>query len=290
MIVVENCGGMDLAATLDCGQAFRWQAGPHGWQGIVENRSVTARMEGDTLILEGASETDRDFWVHYFALDMDYPALLAKFSSGNKRLAECVRHKPGIRVLRQPFFETLCTFIISQNNNIPRIRAIVERLCTGLGQPLEGGGFGFPSAQTLAALEPEDLAGGISDRRRPPGGLRPDRRECPARHAHGKRPGRFDDHQGGGAKGGGLRAFVQPFLLEGGAHGCVDEKSHVPAVSPGGAGVLPQPCGHCPAVHLRLCTPPSAQWSKSKIRTKNAGQTSKRELILPPSWVILLAG
>lgn len=158
MIVVENCGGMDLAATLDCGQAFRWQAGPHGWQGIVENRAVTARMEGDTLILEGASETDRDFWVHYFALDMDYPALLAKFSSGNKRLAECVRHKPGIRVLRQPFFETLCTFIISQNNNIPRIRAIVERLCTGLGQPLEGGGFGFPSAQTLAALEPEDLA------------------------------------------------------------------------------------------------------------------------------------
>ena len=158
MIIVENCGGMDLAATLDCGQAFRWQADGAAWHGIVENRSVTARMEGDSLILEGASETDRDFWVHYFALDMDYPALLEKFCSGNKKLAECVRWNPGIRVLRQPFFETLCTFIISQNNNIPRIKAIVERLCTGLGQPLEGGGYGFPSAETLAALEPEDLA------------------------------------------------------------------------------------------------------------------------------------
>lgn len=158
MIVVENCGGMDLAATLDCGQAFRWQADGAAWHGIVENRAVTARMEGETLILEGTPETDRAFWMHYFALDMDYPALLEKFSSGNKTLAACVQANPGIRVLRQPFFETLCTFIISQNNNIPRIKGIVERLCTGLGQPLEGGGFGFPSAQTLAALEPEDLA------------------------------------------------------------------------------------------------------------------------------------
>ena len=157
MIVVENCGGMDLAATLDCGQAFRWQAGPHGWQGIVENRAVTARMEGDTLILEGASETDRDFWVHYFALDMDYPALLAKFSSGNKRLAECVRHKPGIRVLRQPFFETLCTFIISQNNNIKRIRGIVETLCNTWGEPLPGGRSSFPGPEVLASLTEEDL-------------------------------------------------------------------------------------------------------------------------------------
>lgn len=158
MIIVENCCGMDLAATLDCGQAFRWQADGTVWHGIVENRRVTARMEGDSLILEGAPETDRAFWMHYFALDVDYPALLEKFCRGNKRLAECVRWNPGIRVLRQPFFETLCTFIISQNNNIPRIKAIVERLCAGLGQPLEGGGFGFPSAQRLAALQPEDLA------------------------------------------------------------------------------------------------------------------------------------
>lgn len=158
MIIVENCGGMDLAATLDCGQAFRWKAVENGWQGIVENRAVTARMQENTLILEGAPETDRDFWVHYFALDLDYPALLETFCSGNQKLAACVQANPGIRVLRQPFFETLCTFIISQNNNIPRIKGIVERLCSGLGQPLDAGGFGFPSAQTLAALEPEDLA------------------------------------------------------------------------------------------------------------------------------------
>ena len=65
---------------------------------------------------------------------------------------------PGIRVLRQEPFETLITFIISQNNNIKRITGIVERLCESFGEPLAGGGFAFPTAQRLAALSAEDLA------------------------------------------------------------------------------------------------------------------------------------
>lgn len=158
MLVVENCRGMDLDATLDCGQAFRWKATSQGWHGIVENRSVTVRTVDDCLYIDGADEADREFWIRYFALDLDYPALLARFCSGNKKLAACVKSNPGIRVLRQPFFETLCTFIISQNNNIPRIKSIVERLCRELGTPLADGGYGFPSAETMAALQPEDLA------------------------------------------------------------------------------------------------------------------------------------
>ncbi len=158
MLIFENAGGMDLAATLDCGQAFRWKEGPNGWQGIADGRAVSARLEGPALVLEGAGEADRQFWQQYFALDLDYPALLEKFCSGNRKLAQCVRSCPGIRVLRQPFFEVLCTFIISQNNNIPRIRAIVERLCEGLGQPLAGGGYAFPTPQVLAAQTEEDLA------------------------------------------------------------------------------------------------------------------------------------
>lgn len=158
MLIFKNAGGMDLAATLDCGQAFRWQPVQNGWQGIAGGRRVTVRLEGEALVIDGAEESDREFWQNYFALDMNYPALLDRFRSGNKRLAACVDSCPGIRVLRQPFFEVLCTFIISQNNNIPRIRAIVERLCEGLGQPIPGGGYAFPSAEILAQKEPEDLA------------------------------------------------------------------------------------------------------------------------------------
>ncbi|HIZ31450.1 MAG TPA: DNA-3-methyladenine glycosylase 2 family protein [Candidatus Fournierella merdipullorum] len=150
---------MDLDATLGCGQTFLWRPlESGGWSGVAAGRAVTARMEGAALILDGAKEEDRAFWENYFALDMDYPALLERFCTGSKRLAACVEHSPGIRVLRQPFFETLCCFIISQNNNIPRIAAITGRLCEGLGRELPGGRFFFPAPEALAAREPEDLA------------------------------------------------------------------------------------------------------------------------------------
>lgn len=158
MLRLEHTGGLELDSTLDCGQCFRWSHTPAGWAGVVDGRSVLARMEGDTLLLEGPDETERDFWSRYFALDVDYPALLARYQAGNRRLAACVAENPGIRVLRQPFFETLCTFILSQNNNIPRIRGLVERLCALCGSPLENGQHAFPTPEQLAACTEEQLA------------------------------------------------------------------------------------------------------------------------------------
>ena len=158
MLRLEHTGGLELDSTLDCGQCFRWSCTPAGWAGVVDGRSVLARMEGDTLLLEGPDETERDFWSRYFALDVDYPALLARYQAGNRRLAACVAENPGIRVLRQPFFETLCTFILSQNNNIPRIRGLVERLCALCGSPLENGQHAFPTPEQLAACTEEQLA------------------------------------------------------------------------------------------------------------------------------------
>ena len=158
MIVFENIQGLDLGSTLDCGQCFRWLPLDGGWQGVVEGRSVLVRPLGQGMQIEGAEEEDREFWSSYFALDLDYPAMLARFCAGNRKLRLCVEADPGIRVLRQPFFETLCTFIISQNNNIKRIRAIVERLCALAGDPLPDGRFSFPAPERLAALSEEDLA------------------------------------------------------------------------------------------------------------------------------------
>ena len=63
----------------------------------------------------------------------------------------------GIRILKQEPWETVCSFIISQNNNIPRIKGIIERLCENFGEKIEGG-FAFPSAEKIAALSLEELA------------------------------------------------------------------------------------------------------------------------------------
>lgn len=102
-------------------------------------------------------EEVQDIWIKYFDLDRDYTAICESFSADESLKTACSEY-PGIRILKQDEWETLCSFIISQNNNIPRIKGIIERLCESFGERLPGGGYSFPSAEKLAPLEPEDLA------------------------------------------------------------------------------------------------------------------------------------
>lgn len=170
MLVFSETFGLDLGQTLGSGQCFRWACAPDGlWYGVADGRAVRVRQGPDgALEVEGlagpAPDRDEDFWRSYFALDLDYPALQQRLRAAHPRLADCVDAAPGIRVLRQPFFETLVTFLISQNNNIPRIKGIVARLCEGLGEALpplpgaQGAYYAFPTAERLAGLDEPDLA------------------------------------------------------------------------------------------------------------------------------------
>lgn len=167
-IVLQKVAPLNLRETLLCGQAFRWTPNTDdSFTGVIQNRLVTVSMqnESDLVIAESPCKhkpLDDGYWKNYFALDVDYNALQASYSK-NKTLAECVSHAPGIRVLRQDFFETLITFIISQNNNIPRIQGIVERLSENFGEEVgvDSNGsmrYAFPSAERLSALSLQDLA------------------------------------------------------------------------------------------------------------------------------------
>ena len=153
---VGPAGGLDLDATLSSGQCFRWEKADGVWQGAAGRQFARVRVQDGALWADCPAAED-GFWRRYFALDMDYGAIQAQFA-GSKRLAECVAAAPGLRVLRQPFFEVLCTFLISQNNNIPRIRGIVERLCALCGAPLPGGLRAFPTPAALAAQTPDTMA------------------------------------------------------------------------------------------------------------------------------------
>lgn len=73
-------------------------------------------------------------------------------------LKEAAKYAPGIRILRQEPYEALCTFIISQNNNIKRIKGIVQRLCENFGEEISPGDFAFPTPQKMAELSADDLA------------------------------------------------------------------------------------------------------------------------------------
>ena len=167
-IIIDNIAPLNLRDTLLCGQAFRWVENSDGsFTGVVQGRIATVSLkEGDKLVVAEKSgkhkPLEKSYWENYFAADIDYAALQEVYSK-NKTLAKCVSHARGIRVLRQDFFETLITFIISQNNNIPRIQGIVERLAENFGDKVGSDDFGvmrysFPSAERLASLSLQDLS------------------------------------------------------------------------------------------------------------------------------------
>ncbi len=154
--VVET--DMDLAQTLDCGQAFRWSETDGVWSGVAMGRRLSLTQKNGEVVLYGVGEEEFEaVWKDYFDLDRDYAAI-RRAVSGNDIIGRAVSVAGGIHVLRQEPWEAVCSFIISANNNIPRIKGIISRLCERFGQSLGEGRFSFPSADRLAKLTVEDLA------------------------------------------------------------------------------------------------------------------------------------
>lgn len=147
---------LSLLQTLEGGQAFRWTHEGNVFSGWAKNRFLRVRQEENGITLLGIEEEDVPLWLAYFDCDTDYNGIIDQFSSDEtlKKASEAGR---GLRILRQEPFETLISFIISQNNNIPRIKGIISRLCETFGEKCEGG-YAFPAAEKLAALSEEDLA------------------------------------------------------------------------------------------------------------------------------------
>ena len=148
---------LSLAHTLDCGQCFRWVPGGDGmWEGIVQGRFFRL-CQGDVSDPTSSIYTD-PLLSDYFDLCLDYQAIKDDFSLLDPHMARACRYAPGIRILKQEPWEALCSFIISQNNNIKRIRLIIERLSDRYGSVVEGTPrHAFPTARSLAAATDEEL-------------------------------------------------------------------------------------------------------------------------------------
>ncbi len=150
---------LSLPQTLDCGQAFRFEPMTDTkWGGVACDRYIEMEIiKENILVLYGVGEEEFEaVWRDYLDLDRSYTEIIQKISS-HKVLKAAAEYGKGIRVLNQPPWETLCSFIISQNNNIKRIKGIITRLCENFGDKIEGG-YTFPTAEKLAKLKPEDLS------------------------------------------------------------------------------------------------------------------------------------
>lgn len=175
----EHVKDFHLDHIFDCGQAFRWERQEDGsYTGIASGRIANIRFLPDEsgggcqdksrqgegqLVLSNVTEDDfQKFWRQYLDLERDYRAIKDSLAEGDAVMDEAIRWGQGIRLLRQDPWETLLSFIISQNNHIPRIKACVESLCENFGQ--KAGSFqgkdyySMPGPEELAILEPDDLA------------------------------------------------------------------------------------------------------------------------------------
>ncbi|MBQ7339659.1 MAG: DNA-3-methyladenine glycosylase 2 family protein [Clostridia bacterium] len=139
--------------TLECGQIFRFLEYEKGYKVYSLDKCAYAYEEGDFAVIECKKE-DREYFIKFFDLDKDYSKIYeGAVNSGYEILRTSAELGKGIRILIQKEFETLISFMISQNNNIPRIKSTIEKLCKSLGEKRSflGEYYAFPSVEKLAS-------------------------------------------------------------------------------------------------------------------------------------------
>ena len=157
-IIVKNVKCLNLDLTLDCGQAFRWIKNDDGsWSGVAKGVYLNIIQDGENFIFKNTTaENFNSVWVDYFDLNKDYVKICDTLKQ-DSLIAPTVDEYYGIRILNQDSWEALCSFVISQQNNIKRIKGIVDRLCTAYGDDLGNGFYSFPSAERLSKLTVDDF-------------------------------------------------------------------------------------------------------------------------------------
>ena len=152
---------INLENTLNCGQCFRWKQLSQGeFQGVVHKKVLKIKLIENDLHInfsKATSQNNTQLFANYFDAYTPYEEKLKKLCKYSSVLEKAINFAPGIRILRQDPWETLCSFIISQNNNIPRIKKIIEQLCNNFGKKIDSLHHAFPSAKTLSTLSEEDL-------------------------------------------------------------------------------------------------------------------------------------
>lgn len=150
----------DLAQTFECGQCFRWnELDKDRYIGIVEGKIIEISRENDYFILNVSMDELSNKWIHYFDLKRDYSEIINKLSV-DESMNQAIDFASGIRLLNQDEWETLISFIVSSNNNIPRIKKIIQSLCSIYGREIIYNDkiyHAFPTARELEGVTVEEL-------------------------------------------------------------------------------------------------------------------------------------
>lgn len=154
---------LDLDKTLDSGQAFRWRKTGDYWFGVIKDILCVLKQH-DNCIETNVPVERRQILIDYFNLDMNYTDTISKLDL-DKYALDCYNISKGIHILRQDYFETMVTFLMSSCNTMVRIRSIVNGLCKTYGNKLETEfqgikfeGYKFPTIDALVDISESDFA------------------------------------------------------------------------------------------------------------------------------------
>lgn len=155
-IIVTDLSDFNIKQTLDCGQIFRFKIDGNLAYVYSTDKQAVIEISEEKIVI---NTKDVDYFEHFFDLKTDY-SLIKKSLKKDKFLIDAVDYGYGIRILNNNAFEMIVSFIISANNNIPRIKKSIEYLCEKFGEN-KGDYFAFPTLEQMktATIEDFKLAG-----------------------------------------------------------------------------------------------------------------------------------
>ena len=156
--IVFDSQNFNILDTLECGQVFRFLPYEKGYKVFSIDKCAYAYAENQTTVIE-CEDNHYDYFYNYFDLDRDYNKINKRAKDlGVEIITKSAELGKGIRLLNQDLFEVSVSFIISQNNNIPRIKSIIEKLCFSLGEKKTFLGeeyYAFPTAKAMSKMDVE---------------------------------------------------------------------------------------------------------------------------------------
>ena len=160
--ILKNTSSFEPKHIFECGQCFRWDEEKDGsYTGVVGDNVINVKKVDNTILFSSFGADNLETLItEYFDLKRDYEKIKCELSKIDNYLANSIKYGSGIRILNQDLWETIISFIISANNNIPRIKGIIERLSKKYGNKIEWKGrdyYTFPTIEELAKASVEDL-------------------------------------------------------------------------------------------------------------------------------------
>ena len=152
--IIKNQNSFELKDIFECGQCFRWNEQEDGsYTGVIKNGIINVKKEDETITFTGICDKNIEEVVNeYFDLKRDYEKIKEQLGNVDEYLKTSIQYGKGIRILNQDLWETIISFIISANNNIPRIKGIIERISQKYGNEIEWNGkkyYTFPTYEQL---------------------------------------------------------------------------------------------------------------------------------------------